>query len=171
MSPRHKKPRRCGCPFGKLKGRIFKPSGIPMSQLEHITLYRDELEALRLCDFEDMTQEEAGKQMGVKNTVSRASSAVPTRWSRSPTSASPRCTRSRRRTRRSRGRSSRPGRASVRRRRGRAGNAGRTRPGTAARSRAGPASCPGRSTSRRAERFIKGSCARVQGDSFFPEAP
>ena len=43
-----------------------------MSQLEHITLYRDELEALRLCDFEDMTQEEAGKQMGVsRGTVHR----------------------------------------------------------------------------------------------------
>lgn len=43
-----------------------------MGQLEHITLYRDELETLRLCDFEDMTQEEAGKQMGVsRGTVHR----------------------------------------------------------------------------------------------------
>jgi predicted DNA-binding protein (UPF0251 family) len=72
MSPRHKKPRKCGCPFGKLKGHIFKPSGIPMTALEHITLFRDELEALRLCDFEDMTQEEAGEQMGVsRGTVHR----------------------------------------------------------------------------------------------------
>lgn len=62
----------CECPFGKLKGRIFKPSGIPMGQIEHTTLYRDELEALRLCDLEDMTQEEAGKQMGVsRGTVHR----------------------------------------------------------------------------------------------------
>jgi predicted DNA-binding protein (UPF0251 family) len=72
MSPRHKKPRKCACPFGKLRGSIFKPSGIPMGQLEHTKLYRDELEALRLCDFEDMTQEEAGKRMGVsRGTIHR----------------------------------------------------------------------------------------------------
>jgi predicted DNA-binding protein (UPF0251 family) len=72
MSPRHKKPRMCGCPFGNLKGHIFKPSGIPMSQLEHITIYRDELEVLSLCDFEDMTQEEAGRKMGAsRGTVRR----------------------------------------------------------------------------------------------------
>ncbi len=55
-----------------MKGRIFKPSAIPMSQLEHVTLFRDELEAMRLCDTEDMTQEEAGRQMGIsRGTVQR----------------------------------------------------------------------------------------------------
>jgi uncharacterized protein len=72
MSPRHKKPRKCECPFANLKGHIFKPSGIPMTALEHITLYTDELEALRLCDLEDLTQEEAGNSMGVsRGTVHR----------------------------------------------------------------------------------------------------
>ena len=72
MSPRHKKPRMCECPFGKLKGHIFKPSGIPMGQLQHITIYRDEIEALRLCDLEDLTQEEAGRRMGIsRGTVHR----------------------------------------------------------------------------------------------------
>lgn len=43
-----------------------------MTALEHITLYRDELEALRLCDFEEMTQEQAGISMGIsRGTVQR----------------------------------------------------------------------------------------------------
>jgi len=43
-----------------------------MTALEHITLYRDELEALRLCDLEGMTQEQAGRSMGIsRGTVQR----------------------------------------------------------------------------------------------------
>lgn len=69
MSPRYKKPRFCGC---KLKGRAFKPTGIPMPELERITIYRDELEALKLCDADDLTQEEAGEKMGIsRGTVQR----------------------------------------------------------------------------------------------------
>ncbi|MDI6801537.1 MAG: DUF134 domain-containing protein [Thermodesulfovibrionales bacterium] len=72
MSPRHKKPRKCKCPFKKLKGKAFKPVGIPMDELEMVILYRDELEAMRLCDFEGMTQYEAGKNMGVsRGTIQR----------------------------------------------------------------------------------------------------
>lgn len=69
MSPRHKKPRRCGC---VPKGGAFKPTGIPMAEVERISLYRDELETLRLCDHEGLTQEEAGRRMGVsRGTVQR----------------------------------------------------------------------------------------------------
>ena len=43
-----------------------------MTALDHITLYRDELESLRLCDFEGMTQEQAGISMGIsRGTVQR----------------------------------------------------------------------------------------------------
>ena len=43
-----------------------------MTALDHITLYRDELEALRLCDHEGMTQEQAGRSMGIsRGTVQR----------------------------------------------------------------------------------------------------
>jgi len=69
MSPRPKKERRCCC---VLKGRAFKPAGIPMSRIERIALYRDEIEALKLCDVEGLTQEEAAKKMGVsRGTVQR----------------------------------------------------------------------------------------------------
>jgi len=44
---------------------FFKPRGIPMSQLSEVVLTIDELEALRLADFESMYQEQAAKQMDV----------------------------------------------------------------------------------------------------------
>jgi len=74
MSPRHKKPRVCGCPH---RGKAFKPTGIPMKEIESIMLYRDELEALKLCDLDDLTQEEAGARMGVsRGTVQRLLSSA-----------------------------------------------------------------------------------------------
>ncbi|MCL5021769.1 MAG: DUF134 domain-containing protein [Nitrospirae bacterium] len=69
MSPRHRKPRRCGCKF---KGSAFKPAGIPMTKVGKIAIRRDELEALKLCDLDGLTQEEAGTRMGVsRGTVQR----------------------------------------------------------------------------------------------------
>jgi predicted DNA-binding protein (UPF0251 family) len=74
MSPRQKKPRRCKCSF---KGKAFKPMGIPLSEVEQIPLSRDELEAMKLCDLDDLTQEEAGAKMGVsRGTVQRILSAA-----------------------------------------------------------------------------------------------
>ncbi|MEJ2313562.1 MAG: DUF134 domain-containing protein [Nitrospirota bacterium] len=67
--PRPRKDRICGCEFA---GRAFKPTGKPMPELEKVTLYRDELEALRLCDSMGLTQSEAGTRMGVsRGTVQR----------------------------------------------------------------------------------------------------
>ena len=69
MSPRCKKPRVCGCRF---RGKAFKPTGVPMSDVERITLSRDELETLKLCDLDGLTQEQAGVKMGVsRGTVQR----------------------------------------------------------------------------------------------------
>jgi len=74
MSPRCKKPRHCRCTF---KGKAFKPTGIPMSEVKQTSLSRDELEALKLCDLDDLTQEEAGNRMGVsRGTVQRILSAA-----------------------------------------------------------------------------------------------
>ena len=69
MSPRPKKKRLCG---GKFCGRAFKPTGISLQELPQITLQQDELEVLRLCDFEGLFQEQAGERMGVsRGTVQR----------------------------------------------------------------------------------------------------
>ena len=74
MSPRCKKPRFCGCRF---MGRAFLPTGIPMTEIEKITLYRDELEALKLCDSDGLTQEDAGQKMGIsRGTVQRLLSSA-----------------------------------------------------------------------------------------------
>jgi predicted DNA-binding protein (UPF0251 family) len=69
MSPRLKKKRCCE---GDFCGQAFKPVGLPLRKLAQIMLYRDELEVLKLCDFEGLTQEQAGKRMGVsRGTIQR----------------------------------------------------------------------------------------------------
>jgi predicted DNA-binding protein (UPF0251 family) len=50
----------------------FKPRGIPLPFLDEVILGLDELEALRLADLEGMSQEDAGKRMGVsRGTIGR----------------------------------------------------------------------------------------------------
>lgn len=43
----------------------FKPAGIPLRELEEITLAADEMEALRLADAEGLHHAEAAAKMGV----------------------------------------------------------------------------------------------------------
>ena len=48
-----------------------------MEQLEKVALYRDELETLKLCDMDGLTQEEAGLKMGIsRGTVQRVLSSA-----------------------------------------------------------------------------------------------
>jgi predicted DNA-binding protein (UPF0251 family) len=63
------------------EGRAFKPIGRPVSELEVEPLRLDELEALRLADFEGLYQETAAARMGVSRPtfariLARARSAV-----------------------------------------------------------------------------------------------
>lgn len=72
MTPRPRKPRICACPHRPPGSQIFKPAGIPMKDLTCSELHQDELEALRLCDKEGLTQAEAGDRMEVsRGTVQR----------------------------------------------------------------------------------------------------
>jgi len=55
----------------------FKPRGIPLTELEEVTLTLDELEAVRLADLNGAYQEQAARQMQVSratfgNILSRA---------------------------------------------------------------------------------------------------
>lgn len=43
----------------------FKPAGVPLRELREITLAPDEMEAIRLADFEDMYNVDAAVKMGV----------------------------------------------------------------------------------------------------------
>ena len=43
-----------------------------MSEVEQIPLLREELEVLKLCDLDDLTQEDAGTRIGVsRGTIQR----------------------------------------------------------------------------------------------------
>jgi predicted DNA-binding protein (UPF0251 family) len=56
---------------------FFKPRGIPLRSLQQIVITVDELEAMRLADFLEMTQEEVAQRMQVSRpTVTRMLSRV-----------------------------------------------------------------------------------------------
>ena len=55
----------------------FKPRGIPLDMLEEVNLALDELEAVRLADWEGLYQEDAAKKMNISrqtfgNIIERA---------------------------------------------------------------------------------------------------
>jgi len=47
----------------------FKPCGIKTIDLEQITVYDDEMEAIRLADFESLYQQESADMMGISRTT------------------------------------------------------------------------------------------------------
>lgn len=63
---RPKKPRNTRCKPGAY---YFKPRGIPMFDLEEISIEMDELEALKLSDFLAHSQEEGAKKMGISRAT------------------------------------------------------------------------------------------------------
>lgn len=72
MSPPRKKQRNCTCPLRNKYDVIFKPAGTPLTDLPVVILEQDELEALYLCDWQDLDQQRAGEKMGIsRGTVQR----------------------------------------------------------------------------------------------------
>ncbi|OYT36846.1 hypothetical protein B6U91_00150 [Candidatus Pacearchaeota archaeon ex4484_71] len=64
------------CKRRRVRGRpnssYFKPAGVQRVELEEIALAHDEFEAIRLVDFLEMSQLEAGEKMQVSQpTLSR----------------------------------------------------------------------------------------------------
>lgn len=47
----------------------FKPKGIPLVELEEVSLTLDELEAVRLADYERRYQEEAAREMRISRAT------------------------------------------------------------------------------------------------------
>ena len=57
---------------GRPNSSYFKPAGIRMIELEETILTMPEFEAIRLVDFKEVSQGEAGKQMQIsQSTLSR----------------------------------------------------------------------------------------------------
>jgi len=57
---------------GRFHHNCFKPCGIPRAELKSILLTKDEIEAIRLADFEGLYQEDAAREMEISRpTFSR----------------------------------------------------------------------------------------------------
>jgi predicted DNA-binding protein (UPF0251 family) len=73
--PRPRNFRRVGC---MPQANYFKPRGIPLSVLQHITLTVDELEAIRLTDLQGLYQEQAAEKMNIsRQTFGRIIESAP----------------------------------------------------------------------------------------------
>lgn len=59
------RPRQCRRVAQLPQATYYKPRGVPLRTLEQVALTVDELEAIRLADFEGMYQEEAAQHMNV----------------------------------------------------------------------------------------------------------
>lgn len=53
----------------RIKTDYFKPQGIPMRNLEIVTLNKEELEALRLKNVQNLDQNEAAKKMNTSQST------------------------------------------------------------------------------------------------------
>lgn len=66
MAPFVKKKRFCRCFDG---ANYFKPRGIPLDSLEVNELALDELEAIHLCDSEELEQKAAAEKMKISTST------------------------------------------------------------------------------------------------------
>jgi len=63
------RPRKPCCVACHPGAAYFKPRGIPLRDLEEVILPLDGFEALRLADFEGLSQEEGAERMGVSRAT------------------------------------------------------------------------------------------------------
>ena len=63
------RPRICRKLRFKPKAYYFKPRGIPMHQLEEAVLTKEEMEAIKLKDFDGLEQTEAAERMNTSQST------------------------------------------------------------------------------------------------------
>ena len=63
------RPKKCRCINCHPDASYFKPKGIPLVQLEEVSLDLDELEAIRLADYEGRYHEQAAREMKVSRAT------------------------------------------------------------------------------------------------------
>lgn len=66
MSPFRRKYRMCR-PFSGVS--FFKPRGLSINETEILNLELDELEAVHLCDYEELSQIDAAKKMNISDST------------------------------------------------------------------------------------------------------
>ena len=63
------RPRLCKRLRFKPKAHYFKPQGIPMYELDEIILTKEEMEAVKLKDFDGLEQTEAAEKMNTSQST------------------------------------------------------------------------------------------------------
>lgn len=63
------RPKKCRCTCCTVESDYFKPRGIPLSDLYEVCLNIDEVEALRLADYDGLYQEDAAKRMNISRAT------------------------------------------------------------------------------------------------------
>lgn len=63
------RPRLCRKLRFQPKAHYFKPQGIPMHQLEEVVLTKEEMEAVKLKDFDGLEQIEAAEKMNTSQST------------------------------------------------------------------------------------------------------
>lgn len=51
------------------RAAVYKPAGVPLNDLNRVSLLHEEFEALRLSDLEALTQEQAAARMGISRST------------------------------------------------------------------------------------------------------
>lgn len=71
------RPKKCRCVNASPHAVYFKPRGIPLMELDEVTIDLDEFEAIRLADFEGLYHEDAAGKMKISRpTFGRILSAA-----------------------------------------------------------------------------------------------
>ena len=66
------RPKKCRCIGCSPNASYFKPKGIPLFQLEEVRLSLDEIEVIRLADYEGLYHQEAAARMKIsRQTLER----------------------------------------------------------------------------------------------------
>ncbi len=63
------RPRKCRCIKSKPNALYFKPRGIPLVELEEVSIGLDEFEAVRLADYEGLYQEDGADRMKISRAT------------------------------------------------------------------------------------------------------
>ena len=63
------RPRLCRRLRFRARADYFKPRGIPMRQLEEVYLSKEEMEAIKLKDFDGLEQVEAARKMNTSQST------------------------------------------------------------------------------------------------------
>lgn len=63
------RPKKCRCVRCKPNSTYFKPRGIPLCELEELSVNIDEIEAVCLSDYEGLYHEDAAKKMKISRAT------------------------------------------------------------------------------------------------------